>query len=137
MKTFAFFILGLLFGWLIEWIIDWFYWRKKYQQVAQENETLKQEIVSLETKKQNQPKPRAKKPSSTKSRKDDLKLISGIGPVIAKKLNDAGITTFEQMAKLKPNQLESILGELVKRLADEASLISQAKELAARNKSKA
>ena len=137
MKTFAFFILGLLFGWLIEWIIDWFYWRKKYQQVAQENETLKQQIASLEAEKQSQPKPRAKKSTSAKLKKDDLKLISGIGPVIAKKLNEAGITTFEQMAKLKPNQLEDILGEMVKRLSDEAALIAQAKELARKKKSKA
>jgi len=137
LKTFAFFILGLLFGWLIEWIIDWFYWRKKYQQVAQENETLKQQVASLEAERASKPKPRAKKSTSAKPKKDDLKLISGIGPVIAKKLNDAGITTFEQMAKLKPNQLEDILGEMVKRLSDEAALIAQAKELARNKKSKA
>ena len=139
MKTFAFFILGMLFGWLIEWIIDWFYWRKKYQRIAQENEVLKEQIASFEAEKQKQPKPRTKKsaPAKSKPQKDNLKVIKGIGPVIEKKLNRAGITSLEQMAKLKPNQLEDILGKLVKRLADEASLIAQAKELAAKKKSKA
>ncbi|HAV75907.1 MAG TPA: hypothetical protein DCX53_00990 [Anaerolineae bacterium] len=137
MKTLAFFILGLLFGWLIEWIIDWFYWRKKYQQVRQENENLKQQVASLEAEKQSQAKPHLKKSPIAKPKKDDLKRILGIGPVISKKLNDAGITTFEQMADLKPNQLENILGDLIKRLSDEAGLIAQAKELARKKKSQA
>ena len=139
MKTFAFFILGLFFGWLIEWIIDFMYWRKRYKQIEQENADLKEQIATLQAEKATSPKPRAKKstPSESKPRKDNLKVISGIGPVIEKKLNQAGITSFEQMAKLKPNQLEEILGELVRRLADEADLIVQAKDLAQKKKSKA
>jgi len=139
LKTFSFFILGLLIGWLIEWVIDFMYWRKRYNQALVENANLKEQITALQAEKASPPKSRVKKavPAKVKPKKDDLKLIVGIGPVIAKKLNDSGITTFEQMAKLKPNQLEEILGELVKRLSDEADLISQARELARKNKSKA
>lgn len=45
--------------------------------------------------------PKAKKPAAKKAAKkkaDDLKELSGVGPVIEQKLNDAGITTFAQIA---------------------------------------
>ncbi len=125
MKTVSFFVLGLLAGWLIEWIIDWLYWRRKYQQAQEENVALRERVASLEAKPR-----RAATPAKARSEKDNLKLISGIGPVISKKLYDAGIVTFEQVAELKPRQLEKILGELIRRLSDEEDLITQAKKLA-------
>lgn len=137
MNTLAFFILGLLFGWLIEWIIDFMYWRKRYKQVEQENTSLKEQVKALETEKAKQPKPQAKKTTRKKTQKDDLKRIVGIGPVISKKLNEAGINTYEQLAKLTPKRLENILGDLIKRLSDEDDLIRQAKKLASEKKSKA
>ena len=137
MKILTYIILGLLIGWLIEWVIDWLYWRKQYNRVEQENASLKEQIKTLETEKANQPKPQRKKAIRKKPAKDDFKRIVGIGPVISKKLNEAGIDTFEQFAKLTPKRLESILGDLVKRLADEDDLIRQAKKLAEEKKHKA
>jgi len=40
--------------------------------------------------------------------KDDLKLISGVGPFIEEKLNNIGIYTFEQIASLSVEQTEKI-----------------------------
>lgn len=40
--------------------------------------------------------------------KDDLKLISGIGPFIEKKLNGIGIYTFEQISKFSSNDIEDV-----------------------------
>ena len=40
--------------------------------------------------------------------KDDLKLISGVGPVLEKKLNDLGITTFAQVAKFTKKQIAEV-----------------------------
>jgi predicted flap endonuclease-1-like 5' DNA nuclease len=62
---------------------------------------------------------------------DDLELIVGIGPVIARTLNNACIFSFADLACLTPEQLRSILGDKIQRLSDEASLIEQAKKLAA------
>jgi len=45
---------------------------------------------------------------STKQVKNDLTLISGIGPVIQKKLNDLGIYTFQQVAELTPDMIDRI-----------------------------
>jgi predicted flap endonuclease-1-like 5' DNA nuclease len=42
------------------------------------------------------------------SEKDDLKLISGIGPVIEKKLNAIGIYTFKQISEFTPYAIEQV-----------------------------
>jgi len=53
-----------------------------------------------------------KKPASLfaapKGKKDDLKLINGVGPVIEKKLNKLGITTFKQVSALNKADITKI-----------------------------
>lgn len=54
----------------------------------------------------------AKKPAAKKSatkKGDDLKKIEGIGPKIAGLLNEAGISTFAQLAKASPKKLADVL----------------------------
>lgn len=67
---------------------------------------------------------------------DDLIVIKGIGPVIARMLNDAGIYTFEQLAAQTPASLRAILGNVIERLSDEESILSQARQLAERKSNK-
>lgn len=43
---------------------------------------------------------------------DDLKMISGVGPVLERTLNAIGITTFAQVAKLSPEQIDAVEAEL-------------------------
>ena len=45
--------------------------------------------------------------------KDDLKLISGIGPVLEGKLNGAGITTYQQVAALTDDEIERLESEVI------------------------
>ena len=45
--------------------------------------------------------------------KDDLKLISGIGPVLEGKLNGAGITTYQQIAALTDAEIERLESEVI------------------------
>lgn len=40
--------------------------------------------------------------------KDDLKLISGIGPFIEKKLNNLGIYTYEQISEFSPDTIHRV-----------------------------
>ncbi len=61
---------------------------------------------------------------------DDLEVISGIGPVIARSLNRAGIFTFTELAALSPADLRAIVGERIERLADEEQILAQARQLA-------
>ncbi len=43
-----------------------------------------------------------------KGKVDDLKLISGVGPVLEKKLNDFGVTQFAQIASFKKADIEKL-----------------------------
>lgn len=110
-------VLGLLIGWLIEWVIDWFYWRRprdEKQEVPASTPIMTQRI-------------RYKKAPADA---DDLKKIKGIGPVIAKRLNSAGIYKFEQLADLTLDEFEEALGDLLQRFINERAILRHARELA-------
>ena len=70
---------------------------------AQESETKKPEQVQYVSA-------IAQMPTS----KDDLKLITGIGPGLEKKLQDVGITLFEQIANLSDLQIADLETNVVK-----------------------
>lgn len=120
------FVLGLLIGWLIEWLIDYFYWRRRYAERSEEYartsraESRAAHIAAVEP------------PPPAKVIPDDLKKIKGIGTVIERKLHEAGIYTFEELGNLTPSNLRRILGSTIERLADEESLLRQARDLARR-----
>jgi predicted flap endonuclease-1-like 5' DNA nuclease len=115
------FILGLLIGWLIEWLIDYFYWRRRYAEQPQSTASVRRASPGdVHTE------------APAKVVRDDLKVIKGIGTVIERKLNEAGIYTFEQLGNLTTAQLRRILGNSIERLADEESLLQQASDLARR-----
>lgn len=44
------------------------------------------------------------------SEADDLTVINGIGPAFARRLNEAGISTFAQLAGLNPDEVVEITG---------------------------
>lgn len=51
--------------------------------------------------------------TATEANKDDLKLISGVGPFIEKKLNSIGIYTFSQVSKFAKKDIDDVT-ELIK-----------------------
>lgn len=57
---------------------------------------------------------------------DDLKIIEGIGPKIASVLNQAGVTSFAQLAAMEPDSILAILKAAKLRLADPHSWPKQA-----------
>ena len=131
MNVVAMFVLGLLMGWLAEWAIDWTYWRGRIQHVTAENTDLKKRISSLEVRKAEPIRSAKNVPLVDKDGHDNFQAIKGIGPVFARRLKEAGVTTFEQLSKLKSNQLEEILGPLYKRFfSKEEAILAQAKEFA-------
>jgi predicted flap endonuclease-1-like 5' DNA nuclease len=114
-------VLGLLIGWLVEWVIDWFYWRRPREDNPAPAPVLP---ASLPAPTQ---KTRYKSPPPDA---DDLKKIKGIGPVIAKRLNEAGIYTFAQLAELTLDEFEEALGDLLQRFINERAILRHARELA-------
>lgn len=127
MNTLFIFILGLLVGWLIEWLIDYFYWRRRYAEKEVDyarQTTPESRVAPVSTVVESRP--------AVKAAPDDLKIVKGIGPVIERKLNDAGIFTFEQLGSLTVADLRRILGNAIERLSDEEALLQQARDLARR-----
>lgn len=149
MKAFKVFVFGLLYGWSIKVAFDRIYRGNEMEDIRNENASLQEYIRTLESKlqskslesksvrqtaSQSQPEPSPAQPVQTRSEKDNLKVIKGIGPAIEKKLNNAGIYTFEALARLTNEELENILGS-TKRLVQEGNLITQATRLAQQNHS--
>ena len=131
MNIIAIFVLGVLIGWIVEWILDWFYWRGRVQRSADENAELKERIISLEKALSSKPDTSITTPLTNRKGQDNLQAINGIGPVFAKRLNEAGIHTFEQLSELTSEYMERILGPLFKRFfSEENTIIEQAKEFA-------
>ena len=117
-------VLGLLIGWLIEWVIDWFYWRRPRAEPAQKAAPISAITAPQKTE-------RSKTPPANP---DDLIAVKGIGPVISKRLNQAGIYTYEQLADLTLDEFEDALGDLLQRFINERSILRQARELAEKKK---
>ena len=131
MNIIAIFVLGLLIGWIIEWILDWFYWRGRIAKANSENAELQKRIVSLEEALNSKPDTSITTPLTNRRGQDNLQAINGIGPVFAKRLNEAGIHTFEQLSQLTPMKIEKILGTLFKRFfSEDNTIIEQATEFA-------
>lgn len=131
MNVVAMFVLGLLIGWLAEWAIDWYYWRGQIRTIARENTSLRERITSLEVQKKPRPLSAKGIPLTDKDGNDNFQAIKGIGPVFAKRLKDAGVTTFEQLSRLTSKELEEILGNLYKRFfSKQETILAQAKEYA-------
>lgn len=120
------FVLGLLIGWLIEWLIDYFYWRRRPGEDRSSSRMERARGRRTVPSREDDSRPPAHVTP------DDLKVIKGVGPVIERKLNEAGIYTFEQLGNLSSSGLRRILGDMIERLSDEESLLRQARDLARR-----
>ena len=147
MRVLKVFFLGLAFGWFMRWIMDEIFLRDTFKRLSNENVLLKQRIQSLEAPRSLRARstegmaaaslPVEEVKAATKHKAvqgealvDNLKMIKGIGPQIEKKLNKAGVYTFEKLARLSPEQLKSILGnsKVVTKNAD--SMLTQAQKFA-------
>lgn len=67
-----------------------------------------------------------KKPAAAK-KKDDLTEIKGIGPTFARRLADAGITTFADLAKASPDHLREVTQATA--VANPEEWVAQAREM--------
>lgn len=152
MNNAAAFVLGLLIGWMVEWVVDWFYWRRRVRAgieenagLAKENEALvkenknldegntelKQRIVSLQAEIGRLSASATSTHLIDTDGNHNLQAIKGIGPTFSKRLNEAGVHTFERLSQLTPQEMEEILGTLFKRFfSKENTILAQAKEFA-------
>jgi hypothetical protein len=128
MKAIKVFVLGMLCGWLYKWIIDKVYTDIEIRDITNEDPLPMDYSELLEIKEQAMPVTKAIRP---KTKKEILEVLKGIGPASVKRLNKAGVFTFDDLALLKPGELRSILGNVLKRAAiTENQVIEEAKKFA-------
>lgn len=68
---------------------------------------------------------------SAETRSDDLKRITGVGPIYEQRMHDAGVHTFEQLARASTDELEEIIQPPAWVHIDFSEWRQQAHELAA------
>ncbi|MEX0274525.1 MAG: 50S ribosomal protein L21 [Flavobacteriaceae bacterium] len=83
--------------------------KAKAEKPAPKKTEAKAAAPKVETKKA---APKKAAPKKAAGKPDDLKKIEGIGPKIAKTLNDAGIVTFAQLAKTDAAKISEIIAEV-------------------------
>jgi predicted flap endonuclease-1-like 5' DNA nuclease len=147
MKVLRVFFVGVVFGWLMRWVIDKIFLEDNLRRLANENDLLRLRIQTREAPGARQDRPvQRQAPASlpveevapvaavgsgpVPPHRDDLKMIKGVGPQIEKKLNTAGVYTFDQMSRLTTEQLQAILGVSRRNVQNTDNLISQAKKFA-------
>jgi len=147
MRVLKVFFLGLVYGWFMRWIIDKIFLEENLRILTNENVLLIQRVKTLEAPKSLEtlsvqqpvasPLPMeevspipASETGSIVPHRDDLKMIKGVGPKIEKKLNEAGVYTFDQMSRLTTAELQAILGLSQRVVQNSENLISQAKKFA-------
>lgn len=140
MRVFKVFIFGLLCGWSIKFMIDRMYRGDEIEELRNENISLQQYVHSLEKQvRLKSPQSPAVTPmavpsvppaasAQTQASKDNLKSLKGVGATIEKRLNEAGIHTFTDLAQLTPDELQEKLGST--RRVSAKDLIAEAKKLA-------
>ena len=141
-------VLGILIGWAIEFAIDWYYWRR--QKAAGVDESVWQEKLDaaeikrrdLELKLQDALNREPQRIVETIVKeviveKDQLQDVKGIGKVFARKLNDAGIYTFTQLAGSSAERLTEIINPEEWQAIEPAAWIEHAKELANKKSARA
>ena len=128
MKTVKVFLLGFILGLLYKWIIDKVYTDVEINMIATEDPLAMDYSKLLETKEQLMADVQPVRP---KTKKEILEVLKGIGPASVKRLNRAGVHTFDELAQLEPNDLRNILGNVLKRAGiTESQVIAEARKFA-------
>lgn len=73
--------------------------------------------------------PAASEPTAEPARRDRLEAIKGIGPVFAKRLQAAGITSYQQLAGTSPDRIREIVSAQPWQAVEAEEWIAQAREM--------
>ena len=104
---------------------------REHKNLDEENSKLKERVAELEAE-INQIKTSAMIGHLlNKDGTHNFQAIKGIGPAFAKRLDESGVHTFEELSQLTAQDMERILGTLYKRFfAKKNNILPQAKEFA-------
>lgn len=130
-------VAGLIIGWIVEWIIDWRYWRQESSVSEADFNRLRHELsvtqAALE-RLQAQVSDSEQPTLESTAERDRLQEIYGIGPAFEKRMNEAGIYTFDDLVATLPQmsteEVRSMLALQDWQSVDPDSWVTQAQALA-------
>jgi len=141
------FILGILTGWLVGWLVELLYWRQKRRQLYEERikelkgslEACRRQVAELrdEVERRGRTVVELEQELAAPAEvpiPDDLSEIRGIGEVYKKKLYEAGIVTFADLAASTEEELRAVIQPEGWQAVDFAGWIAQAREMTRRKK---
>jgi predicted flap endonuclease-1-like 5' DNA nuclease len=107
MRTLLAYVAGVITGWFLFQILDLQGNRQELEQARREAIQMRQQLAaSVQSRQPAEPIPLKPEPDA---RPDDLTQIRGIGPVFARRLRQAGITSFAQLANTSADALREIV----------------------------
>ena len=133
MKVVKIFVLGFLLGLIYKWLTNRSITDIEIQTISMEDllhiDSPEREYSKLlETKEQLMTEV---KPVRPKTKKEILEVLKGIGPASVRRLNQAGVHTFDELSQLEPQALRNILGNVLKRAGiTESQVIAEARKYA-------
>ncbi len=122
-------VAGAIIGWVVEWIIDWRFWRSDLTVTSDEETRLRKELDVARLEISNLQN-RVQQQNSTTHKMDRLQDVNGIGQVYARKLNDAGLYTFADLADVSVERLTEIINPQEWQSLDFDAWIRQARTFA-------
>ncbi|MCB0213122.1 MAG: hypothetical protein KDJ52_27520 [Anaerolineae bacterium] len=123
-------VVGLIIGWVIEWAIDLIFWRRDEGVLQQRLVEAEARIKELEMELANRQAAPPSVPQTVIREKDHLEKVNGIGPVFAKKLNNAGIFTFAELAAESPQRIREIINPQDWQKIEPEEWIDEARQIA-------
>lgn len=111
--------ISLILGFLIAVVLFFISKKRKSRTVSQQMNMSKRTVSKTEII--------VEVSNKESEQKDDLTILSGIGPVISDYLHSLGISTFEKLSKMHPNDLQNLLIQRNLRLNNAETWPHQAK----------
>lgn len=136
-------MMGLMLGMAIGWVLLRYrrqevengQWERKSTTSDGEIEITEAVLAEEEAEEENSEQASKAQPSSSeapvakKTSSDKLEAIKGIGPVFARRLNAAGINTYQQLVDTPPEKIRAIVDAKPWQAVEPEEWVAQAREL--------
>ncbi len=120
-------LIGLVIGFAVGLILAWIYWLERQDQPSHPSPSqIAAERITLEPDELAIAEDEPFLAAEPEPEPDDLTLVEGIGPKMSSVLDEAGITTFHQLASSEPEMLKQLLRDHGLQFADPTTWPEQA-----------
>ena len=128
------YLIPVILAFLVGILIGWFFTRRQVREIAGNLRNLQIKVDVTQTEKQRLQSALEESKKHVRlvyAKADQLEDINGIGPAFARRLNDAGIHTFADLAAQPPERIKEIISPKNWQAIDPAGWIAQARQFVA------